>query len=229
MANFDIKEFGDNLKEFIANSIPIEPRWLAVQKHSGLKKNQRNPLQLHQQVKSELSKPLSPINQMSYYFDLGSERLEAIYPYYHILEDSEVIHKRGKGTTTSKGSQAKVGELGKRDYGRVERKIVFKDGRGKTTYYQEYRKNVRGKRSALKKETFREYNVDTGEIDYVERVVGTKSSTTYYNKDYHYIERNLESWVIPTLVSAFHLKQKRTKISDLAEGQYEFWLNQFNL
>lgn len=228
MEEFDIKLFGETLKDFIANSIPIEPEWLAIQKHIHLKERPRNPLQLNQQVKNELSKPMDTLGLNEFYFDLGSERLEAIYPYYHILEDAEVIHKKGKGTKTSKGSQASIGKRSKRDYGRVEHKVVFKDGKGKTTYYQEYRKNVRGKRSALKKATFRIVN-DDGEIEYVERVIGTKSSTTYVNKHYHYIENNLEEWIIPSLTSAFHLKRKRNVASDLIEGQYDFLLNQFNI
>ena len=228
MEEFDIKLFGDVLKDGIAVAIPVEPSFIAQKKHGNLKEKQRNPLQLNEQVKNEFSKPLQVNNLMSYYFDLGSEKLEYIYPYYHILEDSQVIHKKDKGTKTSKGSQAKVSDYGKRDYGRIERKIVFKEGKSKTTYYQEYRKNVRGKRSALKMETFKTIN-DNGEIEYNQRVVGTKSSTTYVNKHYHYIENNLESWIIPSLMSAFHLKRKRNQQSDLLDGQYDFMINQFDI
>lgn len=228
MEEFDIKLFGETLKDFIANSIPIEPEWLAIQKHINLKERPRNPLQLNQQVKNELSKPMEILGINEYYFDLGSERLEAIYPYYHILEDAEVIHIRGKGTKTSKGSQDKIGKRSKRDYGRVEQKVVFKEGKQKTNYYQEYRKNVRGKRTALKKETFKVVN-DNGEIEYREKVVGTKSSTTYVNKHYHYIENNLEEWVIPALTSGFKLKRVRNGNSDILDGQFEFLREQFNI
>lgn len=228
MEQFDIKSFGEILKDGIATSIPVEPEWLAKQKHGNLKENPRIPLQLNQQVKNEFSKPVQPLGLNKFYFDLGSEKLETIYPYYHILEDSEVIHIRGKGTKTSKGSQANISNKAKRDYGRVEHKVIFKEGKGKTTYYQEYRKNVRGKRSALKKEVFKVVN-DNGEIEYREKVVGTKSSTTYINRNYHYIENNLEDWLIPSLMSAFGLKRLRNAQSDIIEGQYEFLLDQFNV
>ena len=228
MDNFDIKSFGEILKGGIVGTIPIEPEWLAKQKHGNLKENPRNPLQLNQQVKNELSKPLEMVNLQKFYFDLGSERLEKVYPYYHILEDSEVIHIRGKGTKTSKGSQANISDKGKRDYARVEQKVIFKKGVGKTTYYQEYRKNVRGKRTALKKETFRVVD-DNGEVRFVEKVVGTKSATTYVNKHYHYIERNLEEIIIPTLMDIYKLKRLRNGSSDIQDSQYDFLINQFNI
>ena len=228
MEEFDIKNFGEALKEGIVVAIPVEPQFIAKQKHGNLKTNPRNTLQLNEQVRHEFRNPLQMQNLMTYYFDLGSERLETIYPYYHILEDSEVIHKRDKGTKSSKGSQATITNLGQRDYGRVEHKVIFKDGKGKTSYYQEYRKNVRGKRSALKKETFKVVN-DDGVIEYREKVVGTKSSTVYINKHYHYIENNLENWLIGSLNTMFGLKRKRNQASDLLEGQYDFLINQFGV
>lgn len=228
MEEFDIKAFGEMIKDCIGVSIPIEPEWLAIEKHIHLKKNPRNPLQLHQQVKNEFAKPIQMVDQTSFYFDLGSERLEAVYPYYHILEDAEVIHIRGKGTKTSKGSQASVKNLSKRDYARVERKVIFKDGKGKVSYFQEYRKNVRGKRSALKKETFKVLN-DDGEIEYREKVIGTKTRTTYVNKNYHYIENNLENWIIPTLMNSFNLKRLKNGSSDIIDKQYDFLMKQFDI
>ncbi len=228
MEEFDIKLFGEVLRDGIVVSIPVEPQFVAQQKHGNLKENPRNPLQLSEQVRNEFNKPLEMQNHVTYYFDLGSEKLEVIYPYYHILEDSEVIHKRGKGTKTSKGSQANISDRAKRDYGRAERKIIFKEGKGKVSYYQEYRKNVRGKRSALKKETFKIVN-DDGVIEYVEKVVGTKTSTTYINKHYHYIENNLESWLIPSLMNSFGLKRQRNKQTDLLDCQYDFLIEQFNI
>lgn len=228
MEDFDIKSFGEILKDGIVGTMPIEPEFLAKQKHGNLKENPRNPLQLSQEVKNELSKPLEMMNLQKFYFDLGSDRLERIYPYYHILEDSEVIHKRNMGTKTSKGSQANVDDKGKRDYGKVEHKVLFTKGSGKSYYYQEYRKNVRGKRTALKKETFRIVD-DNGEVKTVEKVVGTKSGTTYVNKHYHYIERNLEDFIIPTLVETFQLKRLRNASSDIIDSQYDFLINQFNI
>lgn len=76
-------------------------------------------------------------------FDIGSEYAEENYPYYHILEDAPVIRKAGRGTAKSKGSQAQIRELGKRDYGRI-------NFNGKT-YSREYAKNIRGERNKVVK------------------------------------------------------------------------------
>lgn len=225
MEDFDIKDFGELLKIGISVSIPKETPETAEAKHGKLKEKPRNPLQLYQQVQNEFDMPIKQINKDTYYFDLGSERLEAIYPYYHILEDAEVIHRRYKGTKRSKGSQDKIQDVGKRDYGRV---IIKKNKTGKTTYYQEYRKNVRGKRSQLKTETYRIVK-DNGEVEYMKKVVGTKTSTTYVNTNYHYIEKNLEQWLIPSLMAAYDLKRLRNGASDLMDGQFDLLTNQFNI
>ena len=54
-----------------------------------------------------------------YIFEIGNDYAEENYPYYHILEDAEVIRKRGRGTSKSKGSQAQIEKLSQRDYGPV--------------------------------------------------------------------------------------------------------------
>lgn len=72
-------------------------------------------------------------------FEIGNETAERIAPYYHILQDAQYIRKAGYGTKKTRGSQAKVENLGKRDYGRVS-------FNGKT-YSKEYKKNIRGARN----------------------------------------------------------------------------------
>lgn len=120
----------------------------------------------------------------SYVFEIGNQLAEENYPHYHILEDSEVIAKRNRGTQKSKGSQDTLAKKD-RDYSRVTRRIsvnkqtgeVRTDSKGnvKYNYYQEYRKNVRGKRSLIGKAR-----------------AGDKTYRYYPNKHYHYIENILD-------------------------------------
>ena len=84
---------------------------------------------------------LSMENQ--YTFDIGNEYSEEHYPYYHILEDAPYIRKRDRGTSKTRGSQAKVEKLADRNYS-------FPTWNGKT-FTQEYRKNIRGQRNRIGK------------------------------------------------------------------------------
>ena len=107
-------------------------------------------------------------------FDIGDDYSEQYYPYYHILQDSPVIHKRGKGTAKSKGTMAEIKNLSQRDYGRI-------NFNGKT-FSREYTRNVRGARASV--------------ISNSTRYVGGKKinmdSTTYANTHYHYIDKILD-------------------------------------
>lgn len=107
-------------------------------------------------------------------FDIGNYYAEQDYPYYHILQDSPVIRKRGKATEKTRGSQAKVSELGKRDYN----KISFN---GKT-YTREYAKNIRGKRNSI---------VDRS-TQWNNGVKINKESINYKNIHYHWIDKVLD-------------------------------------
>lgn len=133
-------------------------------------------------------------------FDIGSPLAEENYPHYHILEDSEVIHIRGKGTKKSKGSQDKITNKQARDYGRV-------NWNGKT-YTQEYKKNVRGSRSRLG--SARKTYVDSNGVIY--RV--NEKANTYANIHYHYIEKTLDG-ALPFIAKEFGLKMLRTQNSGL--------------
>ena len=131
-------------------------------------------------------------------FDIGSEYAELLYPYYHILQDSEVIHKRYQGTKNSKGSQDAISDKSARDYGRI-------NWNGKT-YTQEYKKNVRGgrskktKRLIYKNGQYYEYGKDT----------------TYVNIHYRYIDRILDS-TLPWIAHEFGLKMSRKVNTGLEE------------
>lgn len=139
-------------------------------------------------------------------FDIGSEYAEENYPYYHILEDAPVIRKANRGTTKTKGSQAQIRELGKRDYGRI-------NFNGKT-YSREYAKNIRGERnSVVKNATARKVGYG-GKVYYI-----NKDANSYRNIHYHYIENMLEK-IVPVIATEYNLKVGRKKITDLSE-EYE--------
>ena len=222
MAEFDIKAFGKTLQEYIANAIPFP---YADENKDANKHKDRNPRHLKQQVTNEFLNNFEMIDQNKYSFDLGSEKLETIYPHYHILEDSEVIHKKGMGTNTSRGSQQYV-KKGQRDYGVIVSR--YNKNKGTTSYSQEYRKNVRGKRSALRYDTFKVVD-DNGVVNEYKKAVGTKSSTTYVNVHYHYIERNLDNVIIPELKVLYNLKQRKTQITDLFDNNENFMFMHFNI
>lgn len=222
MASFDIKAFGKTIQDYIAYAIPFpyQNQYEDEKKHKN-----RNPSHLKDQVINEFKSNYEMIDIDKYSFDLGSERLETIYPHYHILEDSEVIHKKNKGTTQSKGSQQYV-KKGQRDYGVIVARV--NKNKGTTSYSQEYRKNVRGKRSAIKYDTFKVVD-DNGVVNEYKKAVGTKSSTTYINVHYHYIERNLENVIIPNLMNIYGLKKAKTQVTDLFDNNNDFMLRVFNV
>ena len=135
-------------------------------------------------------------------FDIGNEFAEEKYPYYHILEDAPTIRKRGKSTEKTRGSQAKVENLGQRDYNRVR-------WNGKTLS-KEYTRNVRGKRLNLGKVSHwaTDYN---GREYFINR-----EANAYLNTHYHYIEKMLEEYgILDQLASDFGLKRKRTEDTGL--------------
>ena len=220
MATFDIAAFGKSLQEYIANAIPF-PDDVArdEQKHKD-----RNPKHLKHEVINEFLNNFDMIDQNKYSFDLGSERLESIYPHYHILEDSEVIHYAGLGTKASKGSQANLPK-GQRDYGVIVARV--NKNKGTTSYSQEYRKNARGQRTRIKYDTFKVVD-DNGVVTEYKKAVGTKSSTTYLNVHYHYIEKGLDK-SIDELCRVYGLKRKSKTSSDLFDNNDDFMLRVFNI
>ena len=148
--------------------------------------------------------PVITIDENTIAFDMGNEESEKTYPYYHILEDAPVIRKRGKGTTKTRGSQAKVEDKGKRDYNRVT-------WNGKTLT-KEYSRNVRGKRLGLS--NISHYVVDgNGEVKFINR-----EANSYLNTHYHYIEKMMnEQGILDILANEFGLTRKRTQDTGLLE------------
>ena len=205
---FDILTFTNRLKELFTES-PLFPnapeyyenewgnRQLNSEKHKG-----RQPLKLKTAVIQCIADTTIK-EQDTITFDIGSESLERMHPYYHILEDAPVIRKRNKGTEKSLGSQAKIEDVSKRDYGRVS-------FNGKT-FSKEYSRNVRGKRNRL--DSVDHYITDSrGKVKRVNR-----ESNSYQNVHYRYIERILDSGILDTIAQEQDLKLMRKPNTGLAE------------
>lgn len=200
MADFDINTFTKRIRELMYPYFPYESDDMAKIKH----KNRP----LHIRDVAFMNNPIIyGMDQNT--FDIGGESAEKKYPYYHILEDSPVIRKRGKGTEKTKGSQAKIEDLGKRDYGIVSQKRSKKGD--KYTYTKEYARNVRGSRKRLGSVSHwaSDYNGDKFFIN--------REANAYLNVHYHYIENILNNGMLDTLASEFGLKRKRTVDTGLEE------------
>ena len=208
---FDINVVTSRLKELFVNS-PLFPNmpenyvneWGVVQsdreKHKG-----REPLKLKDAVVSSMANStIFAENEIS--FNIGNEQMEKTHPYYHILENAPVIRKRGKGTDKSRGSQAKIEDVGQRDYERVS-------FNGKT-FTKEYAKNVRGKRNRTNNVTH--FITDSkGNRKMINREAGA-----YQNVHYMYIEKILDSGILNTIAEEQGLKVMRKSNTGLAEEYF---------
>lgn len=188
---FTLQSFTQSIRQNLYDNFPYESDEINDKKHKD------RPFHIRDIAFGYLP---SVENGDTIYFDIGSDYAEENYPYYHILEDAEVIRKRGKGTKGSKGSQAEIKELGKRDYGRI-------NFNGKT-YSREYRKNVRGQRSRLGTAT----KTVVGSDGKAYRI--NANANYYQNKHFRYIERTLDM-VLPWIAQEYGLKMGRTEITDL--------------
>lgn len=205
---FDILTFTNRLKELFTES-PLFPnapeyyenewghRQLYSEKHKDRQPPKLKPAVIQCMADTTLKE------QDTITFDIGSESLERMHPYYHILEDAPVIRKKKKGTEKSLGSQAKIEDVGKRDYGRVS-------FNGKT-FSKEYSRNVRGKRNRL--DSVDHYITDSR--GHVKRV--NRESNSYQNVHYRYIERILDSGILYTIAEEQGLKLMRKSNTGLAE------------
>lgn len=166
------------------------------QKDSTKHKNRPQPRDLKSQITNCMISTKTGTENMRT-FDIGNEQMERDFPYYHILQQAPVIHKKDKGTTQSKGSQMFEKDVSKRDY-----ELVHWNGK---TFTKEYQKNVRGKRLNLDKVTRREgntfYNVE---------------SKQYLNVHYRYIDRICDE-IVPVIASEFGMKTSRKKDSGLID------------
>lgn len=194
MAEFNLTDFTNSIRAELYERFPYENDAIKEMKHANRPAHIRDVA---------LGLPYMSGQQMI--FEIGNDYAEEYYPYYHILEDAEVIRKRGRGTKKSRGSQAEITKLSDRDYSKVS-------WNGKT-FSREYQKNVRGKRSLAAKGTI----TVIGSDGVVYKV--NKDANYYTNKHYHYIERILDT-ILPWIAPAFGLKQGRTELTSL-ESDYE--------
>lgn len=167
---FDLDLFTTELRNVMYESkdFPYESEELNLKKH--------NKRPLHIKDVAFKANSTMKVDDNTRTFDIGNTYAEQEYPYYHILQDSPVIRKKYRGTDKTRGSQAKVKNLGQRDYGRVS-------FNGKT-YSKEYAKNVRGARKSVVENASRYEN---GKL-----ISGNPRSLSYYNKHYKYIDKVLD-------------------------------------
>ena len=194
MAEFSLSNFANDIRQNIYDNFPYENDEIKAIKHA------KTPLHVR-----DVALGLTYMSNGQMIFEIGNDYAEEYYPYYHILEDAEVIRKRGRGTKLSKGSQAEITKLSDRDYGRIS-------FNGKT-FSREYQKNVRGARSRVEKAT---YNI-VGSDGRVYKV--NKDANYYKNIHFHFIERILNE-TLPWIAQANGMRMSRTEISSL-ETDYE--------
>jgi len=198
---YNLDAFFNSLISYIGSS-PLFP-YMKDEELDQKKHPNRNPLHLKDAIFNN-AQPIHSLNSIT--FDIGNASLETTHPYYHILEQAQVIRKRGRGTTKSKGSQASI-EKSKRDYERIS-------WNGKT-FTKEYRRNVRGSRSLLDKAQKRAWLIDDEGIAIP--VFQNQQAPYYANKHYRYIENILESGILDMLAAEFGMRRMRTKDSGLGE------------
>lgn len=194
MAEFSLSNFANDIRQNIYDNFPYENDEIKAIKHD------KTPLHVR-----DVALGLTYMSNGQMIFEIGNDYAEEYYPYYHILEDAEVIRKRGRGTKLSKGSQAEITKLSDRDYGRIS-------FNGKT-FSREYQKNVRGARSRVEKAT---YNI-VGSDGRVYKV--NKDANYYKNIHFHFIEKILDN-TLPWIAQANGMRMGRTEISSL-EVDYE--------
>lgn len=194
MAEFSLDLFTTRLRDVIYNAFPYEREELNLKKHEDRPGHIRD-------VAFKNNETIR-LDENTLVFEIGNTYAEERYPYYHILQDAPYIRKRGKATSKTRGSQARIEYLGARDYNAIT-------WNGKT-YSREYQRNVRGKRSRLS-------NVSHWATDYNgNKYFINRDANSYLNVHYKYIE-NIMNFNLMYLAIEFGLKQKRTEITGLEE------------
>lgn len=188
----DLMAFTNRIKQTIYDKMPLESDIDFLAKHKN-----RNGRMRDSALGSNNIISLPNGNKV---FEIGNDDAEVNYPYYHILEDAQVIHKRNMGTKASKGSQDNISIYANRDYG-----IMTLGNSGNV--YNEYRKNVRGKRSLVGKATSKHIGKN-GRV-----YIRNKNSNIYENIHYHYIEKILDTY-LDSISNEFGLKQRRKSIDN---------------
>ena len=108
MAEFNLTDFTNSIRAELYERFRYENDAVKEMKHANRPAHIRDVA---------LGLPYMSGQQMI--FEIGNDYAEEYYPYYHILEDAEVIRKKGRGTKKSRGSQAEITKLSDRDYAKV--------------------------------------------------------------------------------------------------------------
>lgn len=191
---YNITDFTTQLRNLMYARFPYEHDSINLQKHKKRPKHIRDIAFMENEVMNTGDTTI---------FEIGNEQSESEYPYYHILEDSPVIRKRGRGTTKTKGTQEMIKEKGKRDYG-----YVYWNGK---TFTKEYSRNVRGSRKRLS-------SVSHWTTDYMGNdLFINREANSYLNVHYQYIEKMLNNGILDEIATMFNLKRARTVNSGLVE------------
>ena len=203
---YEINAFTAKLRDlfFDSKQFPfMESDYINKYGYSQIDKNKhpnRNPLHLKQAAEVDVANSVYSSENMVT-FNYGSEMFEKIYPYYHILQQAPVIRKAHKGTKKSKGSQANIEDVSKRDYERVS-------WNGKT-FTKEYSRNVRGNRVSMSKVSRWER---FGDIP----VFVQPTANSYVNIHYRYIDKILDE-IAPQLAELFGLRLGRKQNTGLGD------------
>lgn len=196
---FSIDSFIKDLFEMLLDSQQFP--FMYDEKLDSAKHPKRTPLHLKSAIRQSTTFISGGENIRS--FDIGNESLERSHPYYHILENSYAIRKKNRGTKKTKGSQASIEDVGKRDYERV-------NWNGKT-FTKEYSRNVRGSRN--RKDKLSHWENIGGKREFVNR-----EANSYLNTHYHYIENALNEDVVDLIAAKYNLKRKK-RIEDTGLGE----------
>lgn len=208
---YSIDAFTDRLLTMLRDNVPFENPDLSKSKHPN-----RNGMQLRDLFDIKGGGAFNTgitMNVDMREFEIGSPMQEALMPHYHILQQAQVIRKKGRGTKQSKGSQDKLPPI-ERDYERV-----IWNGK---TFSKEYSKNVRGARSKASK--IKEPKLKYSGGKYYEDKRGISGS--YVNVHYQYIDRILDA-VVPYLAQEFGMRAMRKQDYGLEE-EYNYQLGQEN-
>jgi hypothetical protein len=202
------------LKQGMANS-PLFPY-----DYSPNRKSTRNGLpKPHMKDSALLSNAVIPLDASSYYFEIGNSNAEALTPHYHILEDAKIIRRANKSTKITRGSQDRVADKGKRNYGVWQDRITTQSKGSQYGYLetiQEYRQNQS-----------RNFWGDAAKArEYTERVKyhHVYNRNHYSNVHWKYIERILEQ-LVPVVAISVNAKLVKTTRETLKDE----WFNESSI
>lgn len=211
--DFDINSFANRIIDLFTSSKQMPDmggdyldRFGRIQSDESKHKNRPMPRDLRSQIKNSLIETKMNVDNVAT-MDIGTENMETSFPYYHILQQAPRIKKGNKGTKKTKGSQASVFPVGKRDYEKVNLNFNGK------TFTKEYSRNVRGKRMNLDKVSYWS-GMKTSSGDF-----RNQAQNQYLNIHYQYIDKICDE-IAPLLANEFGMKLARKQDSGLGDEYF---------